>query len=137
MSTTTTLGSQINRFGFWSAIIAIATVIISFFIPLDAPGGYTAEHADRVAWLSANSGTFILGWINQIIAMLSLSGVFLWYGLANSNKEPVTRRYRGNGRSHFCCRLYHSQIYGSLDHTAAGTGDFKRGEWVPNWPTRY
>ena len=86
---TTTLGLQINRFGFWSAIIAIATTIISFFIPLDAPGGYTAEHADRVAWLSANSGTFILGWINQIAAMLSLSGVFFAMAWQIATKNPL------------------------------------------------
>ena len=51
-------------------------VFSRFFLPLDIPGGYTALHADRVAWLSANRSMFILGWINQIIAMFSLSGVF-------------------------------------------------------------
>ena len=89
MSTTTTLGLQINRFGFWSGIIAIATIIMSFFIPLDAPGGYTAEHADRVAWLSANSGTFILGWVNQIVAMLSLSGVFFGIAWQIATRNPL------------------------------------------------
>jgi hypothetical protein len=49
------------------------------FFPLDALGAYTAEHADRVAWLSANSATFIAGWVNQIVSMLVLSGV--WCGL--------------------------------------------------------
>ena len=89
MSVTTTLGLQINRFGFWSGIIAIATIIISFFIPLDAPGGYTAEHADRVAWLSANRGTFILGWINQIAAMFSLSGIFFAMAWQIATKNPL------------------------------------------------
>jgi len=89
LSVTTTLGLQINRFGFWSGIIAVATIIISFFIPLDAPGGYTAEHADRVAWLSANRGTFILGWINQIAAMFSLSGIFFAMAWQIATKNPL------------------------------------------------
>ena len=86
---TTTLGLQINRFGFWSAVIAIATGIISFFLPLDAPGGYTAEHADRVAWLTANRDLFILGWLNQIAAMFSLSGVFFAIAWHIAVKNPL------------------------------------------------
>ncbi len=78
--TGTNLDYQINRLGFWSAGVAIATGVVAFILPLDVPGGYAAEHADRVAWLSANRSMFILGWINQIVAMLSLSGVF--FGVA-------------------------------------------------------
>ena len=89
MSATVTLGYQVNRLGFWSAVVAIVTLVVSFFIPLDAPGGYTAEHADRVAWLSANSGTFILGWINQIVAMLSLSGVFFGMAWQLATRHPL------------------------------------------------
>lgn len=44
---------------------------------MDAPGGYATEHADRVAWLAANRGDFIAAWVNQIFAMLSLSGIFM------------------------------------------------------------
>ncbi len=69
MSTTQTLDYQINRLGFWSVIVAITTGVVSMFFPLDAPGGYTAEHAERVAWLSANRGAFIAGWLNQIVAI--------------------------------------------------------------------
>jgi hypothetical protein len=58
---TTTLDYQISRLGFWSAIVAIATGVVAIFLPLDVPGGYTAEHADRVVWLSANRGSFIAG----------------------------------------------------------------------------
>lgn len=81
------LDQQINRLGFLSAIVVIVTAVISAFIPLDAPGGYNSEHADRVAWLSANRETFIAGWVNQIVAMLSLSGVFFaiaWRIAANN-----------------------------------------------------
>lgn len=50
MNTTISLDYQINRAGFWSGIVAIATGVVSIFLPLDAPGGYAAEHVDRVAW---------------------------------------------------------------------------------------
>ncbi|MFB0933412.1 MAG: hypothetical protein QMB60_04595, partial [Pseudomonadales bacterium] len=76
MNPTISLNNQVNQFGFWSAIVATLTLIASLFIPLDVPAGYSAEHAERVAWLNANRGTFIIGWINQIAAMLSLSGIF-------------------------------------------------------------
>lgn len=70
------LDGQINRFGVWSAVVAIVTIVISLFLPLDVPGGYSALQADRVDWLIHNRSLFIVGWINQIIAMFSLSGVF-------------------------------------------------------------
>ncbi|MFT6434774.1 MAG: hypothetical protein ACJAVI_002824 [Candidatus Azotimanducaceae bacterium] len=66
-----TFDEQVNRFGLWSAFVVVATLAISLFLPLDVPGGYGAEHADRVAWLNANRGVFILGWINQIGISLS------------------------------------------------------------------
>jgi hypothetical protein len=86
---TTTLDDQINRLGFWSAVIVLITAIISFFLPLDVPGGYSADHADRVAWLSANRGTYILGWINQIVAMLSLTAVFFGAAWHIVKKNPL------------------------------------------------
>ena len=89
MTTALTLGLQMNRFGFWSALIAIMTGMISFFLPLDAPKGYTAEHADRIAWLTANRDLFILGWLNQIAAMFSLSGVFFAIAWHIAVKNPL------------------------------------------------
>jgi len=89
LTTTLTLDLQMNRFGFWSAVIAIVTGMISFFLPLDAPGGYTAEHADRIAWLTANRDLFILGWLNQIAAMFSLSGVFFAIAWHIAVKNPL------------------------------------------------
>lgn len=86
---TLTLGLQMNRFGFWSAVIAIVTGLISFLLPLDAPKGYTAEHADRIAWLTANRDLFILGWLNQIAAMFSLSGVFFAIAWHIAVKNPL------------------------------------------------
>lgn len=65
------------------------TGMISFFLPLDAPKGYTAEHADRIAWLTANRDLFILGWLNQIAAMFSLSGVFFAIAWHIAVKNPL------------------------------------------------
>ena len=89
MTTTLTLDLPMNRFGFWSAVIAIVSGMISFFLPLDAPEGYTAEHADRIAWLTANRDLFILGWLNQIAAMFSLSGVFFAIAWHIAVKNPL------------------------------------------------
>jgi len=92
LNTTQSLDYQINRLGFWSAIIAIATGVVSMFFPLDISDGYSAEHADRVAWLSENRGAFIAGWVNQIVAMLSLSGVFFaiaWKVAVNNKLRAI------------------------------------------------
>ena len=70
MNTKITLDYQINRLGFWSAILVIVSGVVSMYLPLDIAAGATAEHADRVAWLITNRGAFIAGWVNQIVAML-------------------------------------------------------------------
>lgn len=69
------LHEQVCTFGFWSAIVVVVTMVISVLLPLDVPNGYDAEHTDRVTWLVAHRDLFILGWINQIVAMFSLSAV--------------------------------------------------------------
>lgn len=89
MNPTISLNNQVNQFGFWSAIVATLTLIASLFLPLDVPAGYSAEHVERVAWLNANRGTFIVGWINQIAAMLSLSGIFLAMCWKIAIKNPL------------------------------------------------
>ncbi len=88
-SSSPALNSQIARLGFWSAMLVIATAVVSAFLPLDAPAGYTTEHVERVAWLSANRGAFIAGWVNQIVAMLSLSGVFFAIAWKIADKSPL------------------------------------------------
>ena len=90
MNAKATLDYQINRVGFWSAITVIATAVVAMFFPLDAPGGYTAEHADRVVWLSENRGVFIAGWVNQIVAMLGLSGVFFGIAWRVAGNNPLS-----------------------------------------------
>lgn len=87
MSTTQTLSYQINRFGFCSAIVVLLTTVVSMFFPLDVPGGFSAEHAHRIAWLNDNRGGFIFAWTNQIVAMLSLSAVLacsVWLAARNN-----------------------------------------------------
>jgi hypothetical protein len=89
LNTTLSLDYLINRFGFWSVIVVVATGAVAMFFPLDAPGGYAAEHADRVAWLSANRGAFIAGWVNQIAAMFSLSAVFACGAWVVAGRNPL------------------------------------------------
>lgn len=67
------LDYQISRASFWSVIILILSGVLSLFFPLDAPAG---PFADRVIWFSSNLNMFILGWIVQMIAMLSLTVIF-------------------------------------------------------------
>ena len=76
MNVSDTLNHQINRATFWSAAIALATAVVTFLLPLDVPGGYEATTPERVAWLSANTGLFIVGWINQIVSLVAISGLF-------------------------------------------------------------
>ena len=89
MSTTVSLDHQINKLGFWSAITTIIVAVVSGFLPSAAPGGFGADHADRVAWLTANRGAFILGWANQIVFMLSSSGVFFCIAWQVSRNNPL------------------------------------------------
>ena len=79
-----TLDNQINKAAFWSAIALLLVTVPSLFLPLDAPDG---PFADRVVWFSSNLGVFVVAWIVQIIAMLTLSAVFagaLWQ-IANTH----------------------------------------------------
>jgi hypothetical protein len=67
---------QVNRLGLCCVAVVIVAGVAAMFLPLDAPAAYDAEHGERIAWLNANRGSFIAGWVNQIAAMLTLSGVF-------------------------------------------------------------
>jgi hypothetical protein len=92
LTRTESLDYTINRFGFWSVIVVLATGVIAMVFPLDVPGGYTAAHADRVSWLSTNRGVFIAGWVNQIVAMFSLSAVFAcgaWHVAGNKPLRAI------------------------------------------------
>jgi len=74
---------QVSRFGLWCAVLCIVTAVIATFLPLDVPNGYTAAHEERLQWLTENRDAFVSAWVNQIVAMFSLSGLFLalcWRG---------------------------------------------------------
>ena len=76
-------GRQVSRFGFWCAVLCVVTAVIATFLPLDVPDGFTAGHAERLKWLTENRDAFVAAWVNQIVAMVSLSGLFLalcWRG---------------------------------------------------------
>ena len=85
----TSLDKKIDRLGLWTAVIVILTAVISVYMPLDVPGGYNAEHLDRVAWLSNNRELFIAAWANQIVAMLSLSWVFFAIAWRIGSANPL------------------------------------------------
>lgn len=89
MIVSSTLDHQIHQAAFWSTAIALGTGVIQFFLPLDVPGGYEATTSERVAWLAANSGSFIVGWINQIVLMISLSGVFAGIAWQIAGTHPL------------------------------------------------
>lgn len=73
MTDSRTLDTTINKAGFWSAVVLIVAGVLSAFFPLDAPEG---PFADRMIWFSSNVGAFVMGWVVQMIAMLTLAGVF-------------------------------------------------------------
>ena len=73
MTQSQNLNTTINRVAFWTAIILLVSGVLSLFFPLDAPAG---PFADRMMWYSTNLGAFVVGWTIQMIAMLTLSGVF-------------------------------------------------------------
>ena len=73
MTNTHTLDHAINKAAFWSAIATIVSGVMSLFFPLDAPAGPFAE---RMIWFSSNVSAFTMGWLVQMIAMLTVSGVF-------------------------------------------------------------
>ena len=83
------LDRSLNQFGFAAAILCIVTGVAAALLPLDAPAGATATDTERLAWLAENMGSFVAGWVNQIIAMLSLSGFFLAIALLARHVAPL------------------------------------------------
>ena len=82
------LNMQINRLAFWSAVIMILTAVISVALPLDAPHNIAA--ADRAQWLNDNSGAIVLGWINQMVAMITLTLVLAALAWQVRTENPLT-----------------------------------------------
>jgi hypothetical protein len=83
------LDYSLNQFGFAAAILCIVTGVAAALLPLDAPAGAMATDTERLAWLAKNRGSFVAGWVNQIVAMLSLSGFFLAIALRARHVAPL------------------------------------------------
>ena len=83
---------HVSRYGFWCAVLCIVTAIVAAFLPLDVPEGFSATHAERLQWLTENRDAFVAAWVNQIVAMLSLSGLFwalCWRGRINGRLSAL------------------------------------------------
>jgi hypothetical protein len=87
MTNSQTLDDTINKAAFWSAIVLILAGVLSVFFPLDAPEG---PFADRMIWFSSNVGAFVMGWVVQMIAMLTLAGVFAGTAWQVRESHPVS-----------------------------------------------
>ena len=83
------LDYSLNQFGFAAAILCIVTGVAAALLHLDAPAGAMATDTERLAWLAENRGSFVAGWVNQIVAMLSLSGFFLAIALRARHVAPL------------------------------------------------
>jgi hypothetical protein len=76
----------INKAAFWSAIVLILAGVLSVFLPLDASEG---PFADRMMWYSSNLDVYVMGWVVQMIAMLSLSGVLAGTAWQTRESHPL------------------------------------------------
>ena len=90
MNDYSSLDTTIYRFGFYCAVLLILSGFAAAFLPLDISDGLDAEHTDRIVWLTEHRATFVLGWLNQIVAMLTLSGVFVAMAWQTRQRFPLT-----------------------------------------------
>ena len=87
MTDARTIDITINKAAFWSAIVLILAGVLSVFFPLDAPEG---PFADRMMWFSSNVDTYVMGWVVQMIAMLTLSGVLAGTAWQTRESHPLS-----------------------------------------------
>jgi hypothetical protein len=87
MTNSQTRDDTINKAAFWSAVVLILAGVLSVFFPLDAPEG---PFANRMVWYSSNVGAFVMGWVVQMIAMLTLAGVFAATAWQVRESHPVS-----------------------------------------------
>lgn len=87
MTDAQTLNQTINKASFRTAITLILAGVLSVFFPLDAPEG---PFADRMMWYSNNVGAYVIGWAVQMIAMLTLSGVFAGTAWQARKTNPIS-----------------------------------------------
>lgn len=84
------LDEHIRKLALGSAVVLLLTVVLSLGLPLDISTGQNAGHAERIAWLLANRGMFVLGWINQILAMVSLTTLLACFAWQARHRNPLT-----------------------------------------------
>ena len=87
MTDVQTLDHTISKASFRTACILILAGVLSVFFPLDAPEGPFAE---RMMWYSNNVGAYVIGWAVQMIAMLTLSGVFAGTAWQTREAHPLS-----------------------------------------------
>lgn len=92
MTGTQMLDQRIYRLSFWAAIILILAGVLSVFFPLDAP---ETTFVDRMIWFSKNVDAFAMGWVVQMIAMLTLSGVFAGTAWQAGKVAPISSALAG------------------------------------------
>ena len=81
------LDLNISKASFRAAIVLILAGVLSVFFPLDAPEG---PFADRMLWYSNNVDAFVVGWVVQMVAMLTLSGVFAGIAWQTRKSHPLS-----------------------------------------------
>ncbi len=89
MSRIELLDEQVRQAGFYAAVACLLVTIPSLVLPLDAPGGFAAEHAERMQWLVENRASFVAAWVVQILAMVSLTGVLLAFSWQVALLRPL------------------------------------------------
>ena len=120
------LDEQINRLGLWAVLVVLITFVITLFLPLDAPGGLSATQVERVDWLQDNQSTFILGWINQLLAMMALTAVFLSTTWQIRRTNPLRALVAGLVTCASFIVFSRTKVHCHLEHPAIGTSHRNR-----------
>lgn len=81
------IDNTISKGAFWSAMVLILTGVLMLFFPLDAPA---APFADRMLWYGANVNAYVVGWVLQMIAMLTLSAIFAATAWQTRKSHPLS-----------------------------------------------
>jgi len=80
------IAEQMNGIGVKAVIAIGVTLILSLFLPLEAP---EPNQNDAIHWLMNSHGIYVLGWTNQIVSMLAFSFAFASAAWLVVNTHPV------------------------------------------------
>ncbi len=67
------VSAEVNGLGVKAFYVFLATIVLSFFLPLEAPA---PNQNDAAHWLMNDMGGYVFGWLNQIVSMVVLSLIF-------------------------------------------------------------